>query len=181
MEYFEFPLIISWLRCRELKRSKDSIGRKALSPIFVERCSIARTGEAFLALRHCPHRHKYNLSCMRGRSFTQGGRIRQGAFHPSRLSSRVLRKKDVFISDRQRWGSSVDERRGEGEITANAARDKREDDEPGLVVLIIVSASIVSDRRLQVQPGYTLYSASTRFLWCYQNGCIYVFDSFADI
>lgn len=36
MEYFEFSLIISWLRCRELKRSKDSIGRKALSPIFVD-------------------------------------------------------------------------------------------------------------------------------------------------
>lgn len=32
-------------------------------------------------------------------------------------------------------------------------RGKREVDEPGTVVLIIVSASIVPDRRLQVQPG----------------------------
>lgn len=41
------------------------------------------------------------------------------------------------------------------------SRGKRKVDEPGSVVLIIVSASIVPDRRLQVQPGTSSIATSS--------------------
>lgn len=48
MEYFEFSLIISWLRRCELKHSKNSIGRKALSPIFVDAAASQERTKCFL-------------------------------------------------------------------------------------------------------------------------------------
>jgi len=82
----------------------------------------------------------------------------------SALASRALpcppRKKDVFISDRWRRrknGRAEKKGRAEGRRGKNygerGERGKREVDEPGSVVLIIVSPSIVPDRRLQVRAS----------------------------
>lgn len=151
----------------------ERFDRKKSSILYIRRhCRIARTSEVFPALRHCSHRHKYNSrDRMRGRSFTQGGKYDKELFVRRIFPPASLRKRtSLSPTDRDEvpwWGTWMTKGRGGGrkKITASAARDKREVDEPGLVVLIIVSASIVPDRRLQVQPGYTLYSASIRFFW----------------
>jgi hypothetical protein len=75
--------------------------------------------------------------------------------------SRVLPGKRTSLSptdgDGGRTGRAEKKGRAEGRRGKNygerGERGKREVDEPGSVVLIIVSASIVPDRRLQVQPG----------------------------